>query len=361
MRYVMSKLAYLIFLVLVSFIALEGAARLLFPRYADDEVFLERAFYKVANSYFILNPARDNYSPVFGFRLPANAIDTVVTEEYTYTIQTNSLGFRTREVQPRQEHEYRILLLGDSMIFGVGVEDPDQIATLLERYMAARHPAVRSSVYNYAVPGYNTVQALAVTKTFVPDVDPDHIILGFFTANDLIHNAVMGIDDQGRMVTNQAAIQAIRAEIRSALSVLYHSVVVRIIALPVYMPRLRYQIATRAKIIEASYRRLRAIQRFAADRDMAFSVVLIHPRDGVAGGLVQAWSGSRKVALLLRAFCEAEGIDVLDLLDVMNGPEDRARFLYPKDGHFNKAGTAVVARALYDTLIAKRLDGTGGR
>ena len=46
---------------------------------------------------------------------------------------------------------------------------------------------------------------------------------------------------------------------------------------------------------------------------------------------------------------------MLDLLDHMNGNGDAQRYYYTTDGHFNGAGNARVAQAIYsDLLIAEK-------
>ena len=76
----------------------------------------------------------------------------------TYT--TNSLGLREGEIPTNKpQNEYRVLLLGDSAIFGMGVEDDECVPRVIER-LANKHQ-VCDRVYrviNMGVPSYNTAK-----------------------------------------------------------------------------------------------------------------------------------------------------------------------------------------------------------
>ena len=118
--------------ILIVLVMVEVAARVVFPKFTDDKVFLDRAFSRLLNSGVRFKSSSDNYSRKFGFTLSADSESTHTTGEYTYTSKTNSLGFRSREIQPATEGEYRVMLLGDSMFYGAGVQDSDMISAVLE-------------------------------------------------------------------------------------------------------------------------------------------------------------------------------------------------------------------------------------
>ena len=332
--------------ILVVLVMVEVAARVLFPRFTDDKVFMDRAFSRLLNSGVRFKPNRDNYSRKFGFTLSADLETTESTGEYTYTSKTNSLGFRTREIQPATEGEYRVLLLGDSMFYGVGVQEPEMVSAVLEEQGGAG-----LSVYNYSVSGYNTVQEMIVAKTYAESLQPDHIILGFFIANDVIPNAIAYVDAEGNYSTSAKMAQAIRNQLQQSLGVLYHSTALRIIAHRVYVPRLRYQVANSDEVISRSYELLSEFDRFARERDVRFSVVILYARDAVKGGMLQAWSNSRETGELIYSFCRQNSIEVLDLINYMNTAEHKERYFFSEDGHPNEEGNAVIARAVYKDLV----------
>ena len=166
----------------VPLLIVEWYARQHFVDYVEDEAYFELAFNRLLNSLVIPATEQAN-SPLFGYALTPNARRTVTTDDFTYHIQTNSLGFRTREIAPRDGDEQRLLLFGDSMLFGVGLEEEQAVAGQLERISAnAGQPL---SVYNYAMLHFSTVQSLIAARAFAPQLAPNHMLLGIFVANDL--------------------------------------------------------------------------------------------------------------------------------------------------------------------------------
>jgi hypothetical protein len=346
MKGLLKKPALIIVQIVIVAVVVEIAARAFFPDFTNDKVFLGRAYSRLLNSGVRFKSSDDNYSRKFGFVLTADSESTETTAEYSYTSKTNSLGFRTKEIVPAGADEYRVLMLGDSMFFGVGVQEPGMVSSVLE---GLGKPGL--SVYNYSVTGYNTVQEMLVAKAYTEALQPNHIILGFFIANDIIPNAIAFVDEAGNYRASKKRESMIKAKLKDSLGVLYHSTALRIVALRVYIPRLRYQIAGSDDVISRSYALLDELNGFARDRNIRFSVVILYPRDSVQGGIVQAWSGSRRAGELIYEFCQRNSIEVLDLIKYMNTAEHKEQYFFKEDGHPNEAGNAHIARVIYTDLV----------
>ena len=324
------------------FAAIEFFARDRFPEFLEQDEFAELSFIRLLNSGVIYQPGTSNYDRRFGFLNNPNIRETIRTDEYEYIVETNSLGFRTHEITHKTESQRRLMLLGDSMFFGVGVDYQQTIPGLLE--------SMRDSlaVYNYAMLGHNTVQSLIAARAFAPAVAPDHIFCGVFLGNDLISNALNYADPQNHIATHLDQVTAMQTRLHTALAPFAWSTALRAVAYSVYIPRLRYQFAAEPDMIEATCRHLAAIDSTATAVGSAFTAVLIYPKDAVAGGLKQQWSQSRQPGRLVAADCRRRGIDVLDLLDHIAGEDDRHRYYYPQDGHFTPAGNARVAQLIHE-------------
>jgi len=81
--------------------------------------------------------------------------------------------------------EFRILAMGDSVIFSVGVEADDTIPAQLERIANESAPAGRSyRVLNMGVPSYNTLQELAQLRQVGRHLQADAAFL-FIIPNDM--------------------------------------------------------------------------------------------------------------------------------------------------------------------------------
>ena len=355
---VLRKLLYFCAVIVFCLLATELLARWKFghvPYFSKRDVFWKVAFERFVNSNVTFAPGGRSYSPKFGWTLSPNATTTDTQPEYKYTIHTNSLGFRAREVAPRAPNEYRLLLLGDSMLFGVGVDEDRTIAACVEQIAQREAPARRVTVYDYSVPGYNTVQALQAGRAFACQASPNQIVLGVFITNDLLPNVMVYADPQGLLATDSVRVRQVEQHLRERVSILDRATFTRILALAAYVPRLRYQFSSEPDIIGHTYSLLTQCADLARSCNATLSVVVVYPRQAVAGGLVGTWSESRKPGQMIVAWCRRERIPVLDLLDVMDGEAEAKSFFFPHDGHFTAQGNARVARAVFDSLVAPAL------
>ncbi len=100
-------------------------------------------------------------------------------------VRTNSCGMRGREIAiPKSENVFRIAMLGDSYVFGWGVEEDKSFVSLLEeRLNEFTGGSPRVEVLNFGVPGYSTFQEVAAFNAIGKDFDPD-LVLMYFIRND---------------------------------------------------------------------------------------------------------------------------------------------------------------------------------
>src|SRR3989338_6101118 len=57
------------------------------------------------------------------------------TSEYKIQFRTNSLNLRGSEIHPKSDDEFRVLCLGDSFTFGVGVDTEDTFVNIAEKIL----------------------------------------------------------------------------------------------------------------------------------------------------------------------------------------------------------------------------------
>jgi lysophospholipase L1-like esterase len=104
-----------------------------------------------------------------------------------FRVSTNELGLRGPPVPPKGPAR-RILILGDSCAFGVGVRDDETWPAQLEKFLAVlaatageprdtRGPGIE--VINAGVPGYSAFQGLTYLKRRGLDLRPDLVIASF--------------------------------------------------------------------------------------------------------------------------------------------------------------------------------------
>ena len=104
---------------------------------------------------------------------------------YGVNISTNSLGFRSdREYsQVKKENVTRILVVGDSITLGWGVNFSQTYPKLLENLLNKGSKDKKYEVINTGVGNYNSVNELETLKKYI-HLTPDIIIVGFYI-NDI--------------------------------------------------------------------------------------------------------------------------------------------------------------------------------
>lgn len=118
----------------------------------------------------------------------ANVRGEMITHEYRHKFSTNSQGFRgLKEYSFRKNKDvFRIVVLGDSVTLGHGVEDHDTFSALLEKRLSTERS---SEVLNMGVSGFGTGEELIQLEKVGLKYNPDLVILAYFP-NDPYNNIV---------------------------------------------------------------------------------------------------------------------------------------------------------------------------
>lgn len=117
----------------------------------------------------------------FRIIVPKNPLGTT----YGKPISINSDGLRDREfVIPKPDNTYRILVLGDSFTWGVGLDVEETIPKLLERRLSESSEIGNFEVINAAIPGYNTIEEFLLLREKGLKYKPD-IVLLIYNLNDI--------------------------------------------------------------------------------------------------------------------------------------------------------------------------------
>jgi hypothetical protein len=131
-------------------------------------------------------PAMFENDPNTGYRLKTNYTGVHRHHDFIATYTMNSSGFRDVNHPIKKEPGvYRILVLGDSMTFGVGTPMEETYPKVLEKLLNSRGVGKRYEVMNTAVPGYSTSQEYNFLMHDAMTWQPDMIIEGFFGLKDV--------------------------------------------------------------------------------------------------------------------------------------------------------------------------------
>lgn len=96
----------------------------------------------------------------------------------------NSLGFRGPEVPVQKPAgTWRVVVLGDSVVFGQGVEEAETLPAQLQRWLRARSPQP-VEVINAGVRGYNLTHYRVLLEERVLGLSPDVLVLVITEIND---------------------------------------------------------------------------------------------------------------------------------------------------------------------------------
>lgn len=127
--------------------------------------------------------------PVYGFFHVRGYDGWQQSTEYFARVRFNQLGLR----DPRDRYEkppgtFRILLLGDSFMEAVQVEQRETTAAVLEARLRALRPDLNVEVINAGVAGWSTGIEGLYLEHEGHRFEPDLVLVGFFIGNDLHDN-----------------------------------------------------------------------------------------------------------------------------------------------------------------------------
>jgi len=96
----------------------------------------------------------------------------------SFSYRTNADGFRDKQRGAKEKGKCRVLVLGDSYVFGYAVREDESFPQVTERLLrsAGRRDI---EVMNAGIPGYNTVQELCVLEKFAEKYRPDLVVLAY--------------------------------------------------------------------------------------------------------------------------------------------------------------------------------------
>jgi hypothetical protein len=150
-------------LLTVTFVVLVGIAELTIKLYFF-------GFYD--SPKWLLTPS-DDPTLVYELRPGAEITATYLTprqRDWKYSASINAQGFRGNPAQDRGTRP-RVIVVGDSNAFGLGVDDDETFSVVLEQRLEGR-----AEVLNWGVPGYNLVQIMELLRTRGRPYEPDVVV-----------------------------------------------------------------------------------------------------------------------------------------------------------------------------------------
>ncbi len=119
-----------------------------------------------------------------GYRLAPEHRERLTTGEYAIDVRTNVLGCRGAEPSARPG-DVHVLVLGDSFMFGAGVDDDEVMSARLSAALRKRSPDATYDVLNAGVPGYGPLEYRLRYEELRESFRPRIVVIGIYVGNDL--------------------------------------------------------------------------------------------------------------------------------------------------------------------------------
>jgi lysophospholipase L1-like esterase len=119
----------------------------------------------------------------------------------------NSLGLKNREIGTKPGHRFRILYLGDSLVWSGETSSGELYTQIIERTLNKDFGRGKGDfeVINAGVPGFTTYQELEFLKEYGLDMQPDLVVLGF-VFNDVYYK-YLSKPEKGKLLGRDPDIQ----------------------------------------------------------------------------------------------------------------------------------------------------------
>lgn len=125
------------------------------------------------------------------------------SEKNNIVYSINSLGLRSGEIGPKQAREFRILSLGESSTFGIGVADNATYSARLERVLNSAGTQRTYKVINAGMSAYSSTQSVRYLEQRGLALQPDAVLF-YHEANDYLPTTIrdLGNNEIGITLTD---------------------------------------------------------------------------------------------------------------------------------------------------------------
>ena len=278
---------------------------------------------------------------------------------YRWQHQTDGMGFRN----PITRDQADVVLLGDSMVYGHGLEETHTLRHQLETL-------IQRPVQNLGMQGSSVHQEYHILKNFGLQLEPQFTFL-FFLSNDIHDLTVYLKDAEMRQFLAQQtdsrdldyilrspqkswrrflyrikeelyvmrAAKALRMLLKQHLVADAHAALLSWDALPLFRDNPRFSLAMQFHIDA-----LRKMYAIARQHNIRLVNVFIYT------GQEQYAQEEPAYEKILHDFCDTENIPFLSLREMVRQHPKRHMLFLQHDGHFSQSGARLVAQVLAEYM-----------
>ena len=362
-----SKLSLLVVSLAVSLVLAESIARFGFPEYGAERS--QRVMFW-------------QYDENLGWFHKPSQVGRFIKDNFNTHVRINSLGLRNGEIGDKEEEIIRLVVLGDSFVWGYGVEEEDRFTNLID----SSSPSLEA--INMGVCGYSTDQELLLFENKGIALDPDVVLL-MFHFNDWDQNlSPRGLGypkpyfslEDAKLTLENVPVPRMGLAMRTATFTRRHLVLPNLIWYRLELLqnwfKLR-QAITRGlhgdapvelvanKVLRSGTPMLKSLEinelalalaligrfRDQSQQVQASLALVFVPLPSFGGRKLERLAVKRDV---LRQGVEEMGIHVLDLTSAFDKADTRDLYI-EKDYHWNSTGHSLAAREIHRFLIAHSL------
>ncbi len=139
---------------------------------------------------FLNSPETGAPAPITGGKTFVNRPNQKFTDTAhaccSYRVTINSHGFRGAELPMKKPAGvFRVAIIGDSFVYGAGVDDDETAGAVLEKLLNGNHATRGYEVMNAGLTGSTITDELILYKEYVRKFTPDAVVLGY-SWNDVL-------------------------------------------------------------------------------------------------------------------------------------------------------------------------------
>ena len=301
--------------------------------------------------------------PELGHVLTPSFEGQIQRTEFKVGFQTNEAGLRGLSLRPLTKSTVRILCLGDSFGWGMGVEDSQTYPARLESLLLAQYPQLDIQVLNASTPQYGTLEELAYLEWQGEKLHPDVVIVHFNTLDDFEQNRLpSGSRHEFRdnlLWHKESYSRSIRPPLWQFIYWLkHHSHLIHMASERVGTIAMRAGVLTDWERASSSYftdedsqltEGLLTELGLVGNRLGASTVFLYTPEKmQVLDGAEEPLADAQVVA----SAADRSGAAYLDLTRVIGTDSEPSRFFLEEEGHWTAAGHELVASHLAKKIVS---------
>ena len=283
------------------------------------------------------------------------ALQKIKTSEYSViekdwfkkNVRLNSLGYRDFQYsQERPKNTFRVLMLGDSMTFGSGINKisdtyPKQLEVLLNKGSKQKF-----EVINTAYPGYNTDSQLYDLYIKGFNLQPDMVFLGYYH-NDIPKLSYLRCDPTSREIIKKGGkIRTFvdKTVLYQFINFRYNRLLEKLNHKPKMEDCINEAYSSTAWEMEKVY--LDAIRKACMLRNIKLMIGIIP--------LMYKLNDNYPIKMIqskLKSYCTENGVECIDFFEEgFVGKNALKLVISPEDRHLNSQGAKIISKSLFEKL-----------